>query len=69
VDEVFPRGLWREPLWLWAAPPILFLWLGRIWLLANRGEMHDDPVIFALHDRVSWAMGAVVAAAFLLAFI
>lgn len=69
VDEVFPRGLWREPLWLWAAPPIIFLWIGRIWLLANRGEMHDDPVVFALHDRTSWAMGAGVATAFLLAFI
>ena len=69
MDEVFPRGLWREPLWLWAAPPIIFLWIGRVWLLANRGEMHDDPVVFALHDRTSWAMGAGVATAFLLAFI
>ena len=50
-------------------PPLLFLWIGRIWLLANRGEMHDDPVIFALRDRVSYLLGAMVGAAFLLALL
>lgn len=67
MEEVFPRGAYGHPLWLWAAPPILFLWTGRIWLLANRGEMHDDPVAFALRDRVSALMGAVLGAAFLAA--
>jgi hypothetical protein len=69
VDEVFPAGTYREPAMLWAVPPLLFLWIGRIWLLANRGEMHDDPVIFALRDRVSYLLGALVGAAFLLALL
>jgi 4-hydroxybenzoate polyprenyltransferase len=67
VDEVFPAGTYRDPGALWAVPPLLFLWIGRIWLLANRGEMHHDPVIFALRDRVSYLLGVLVGAAFLTA--
>ena len=69
VDEVFPAGTYRDPAALWAIPPLLFLWIGRIWLLANRGEMHHDPVIFALRDRVSYLLGALVGAAFLAALL
>lgn len=64
MEEVFPTGAYRHPLWLWVAPPVLFLWAGRIWLLANRGQMHDDPVAFALRDWVSALIGVVMAAAF-----
>ena len=69
VDEVFPADTYRDPAALWAVPPLLFLWIGRIWLLANRGEMHHDPVIFALRDRVSYLLGALVGAAFLIALL
>jgi hypothetical protein len=69
MEEVFPRGFYHHPQWLWAAPPILFLWVSRIWLLANRGEMHDDPVVFALRDRASFALGGLLGAAFLLAVV
>jgi 4-hydroxybenzoate polyprenyltransferase len=40
-----------KPLWLIC--PLLLYWLSRIWLLTTRGEMHDDPVVFALRDRLS----------------
>jgi len=33
--------------------PCIFLWLARIWLLCHRGELHDDPVAFALKDGPS----------------
>jgi 4-hydroxybenzoate polyprenyltransferase/phosphoserine phosphatase len=69
VEEVFPAGAYRLPVALWAAPPLLFLWIGRIWLLANRGEMHDDPVVFALKDRISHLLGAAMALAFLIALL
>lgn len=69
MEEVFPRGAYAHPSWLWVAPPVLFLWVSRVWLLAHRGEMHDDPVIYALKDRVSQLLGLVVAAAFLLALL
>lgn len=59
-DDVFNRPQYVEPHLLWACPPILLIFLGRIWLLAHRGEMHDDPVAFALKDRISVLLGALM---------
>jgi 4-hydroxybenzoate polyprenyltransferase len=69
VEDVFPHSLYAQPDWLWAAPVAIFLWVGRIWLLAHRGFMNEDPVVFALGDRVSLYLGVVVAAAFVLALL
>jgi 4-hydroxybenzoate polyprenyltransferase len=41
----------HKPLWL--VCPLLLFWISRIWLLTTRGLMHDDPVVFALRDRIS----------------
>lgn len=60
-EDVFNRPQYVEPHLLWACPPILLLFLGRIWLLSQRGEMHDDPVAFALKDRVSLLLGGLMA--------
>ena len=38
---------------LWLICPLLMLWISRIWLKAVRGEMSDDPLVFALRDRLS----------------
>jgi hypothetical protein len=46
---------------LWLICPVLLYWISRVWLLAHRGELHDDPVLFAIKDRVSWIVGALVA--------
>ncbi len=69
VEEVFPLSFYAHPEWLWAVPVGIFLWVGRIWLLAHRGAMTDDPIVFALHDRVSLYLGAIVGAAFVLALL
>ena len=45
--------LYAHPLRLWAGLPVLLYWLGRVWLLAGRGAMNEDPVVFALEDRIS----------------
>jgi hypothetical protein len=37
--------------------PILLFWVSRVLLIADRGEMHDDPVVFALRDRTSLLTG------------
>ena len=60
-------GLYRTPEWLWAVPLLLYFWQMRIWLLAHRGALDDDPIVFALRDRVSLALGAGCAVAFYLA--
>jgi hypothetical protein len=45
---------------LWFIAPVLLYWISRVWFLAHRGEMLDDPVRFALTDSRSWICGAVV---------
>ncbi|MHB8271392.1 UbiA family prenyltransferase [Bradyrhizobium sp.] len=67
VEEVFARNIYDTPAWLWIAPVSIFLFSCRIWVLAHRGRMTDDPVAFALRDRVSIGLGLLVAVAMLLA--
>lgn len=44
---------------LWLICPILIYWIGRMWLLTSRGRMHDDPVVFAIKDKISFLMFAL----------
>ncbi|MEI9953204.1 MAG: UbiA family prenyltransferase [Pseudomonadota bacterium] len=53
VESSAVRVQYREPAVLWLVLPALLYWLGRIWLLAGRGQMQEDPVKFALRDRQS----------------
>jgi 4-hydroxybenzoate polyprenyltransferase len=56
-----------EPYWLWVVPAVLGIWLPRVWLLAARGDMHDDPVVFAVRDRTSLCLGSIALLAVLVA--
>jgi len=47
---------------LWLLCPLGLYWIGRVWLLANRGLVHEDPVVFALRDRSSYLMAAAALA-------
>jgi 4-hydroxybenzoate polyprenyltransferase len=58
---------YSSPERLFVVPVVLTLWLMRIWLLSHRGTFDEDPVIFALSDRVSLVLGATVVAAGVLA--
>ena len=49
--------LYRHPSVLLFICPLLLYWISRIWMLTTRGMMHDDPIIFALHDRLSYFVG------------
>lgn len=55
--------LYAHPELLWAVCPVLLYWLTRLWFLAGRGEVPDDPVLFAAADRQSWVVGALIALA------
>jgi 4-hydroxybenzoate polyprenyltransferase/phosphoserine phosphatase len=67
VDEVLRRGAYGNPKMLWGIPVVLAIWVGRIWLLAHRGRMNDDPVSFALRDKISIMLGTAVGILFVLA--
>ena len=44
---------------LWLLVPIVILWISRVWMMASRGELHEDPVVYAITDKTSWALGAL----------
>jgi 4-hydroxybenzoate polyprenyltransferase len=64
IESAWPSGMYQTPEALWIAPAILGMWLMRVWLLANRRELDDDPVVFAVRDPQSLALGAILAAGF-----
>ncbi len=62
------RQLYRTPDLLWMLCPVLLGWSGRLWILAQRGELRDEnPVAFALRDRWSHGAGLISACIFVLA--
>ena len=46
-----------RPEFLWLLSPILIYWFGRMTLLANRGMIGEDPLVFVTRDRASWFSG------------
>jgi 4-hydroxybenzoate polyprenyltransferase/phosphoserine phosphatase len=58
--------LYPSPELVWGEVPILLFWISWVWLKAHRGDMHEDPVIFAIKDRVSQLTGLAFGATLLL---
>jgi len=58
---------YANPWALWLICPVLVYWISRVWFFAKRGELHDDPVIFALGDLISWVIALLVVVFALLA--
>jgi len=46
-------GRFSSPHLAWVVAPFLLYWVSRVWIKTGRGEMHDDPVVFAIRDRGS----------------
>lgn len=58
---------YRNPGLLWIMVPLVLFWQCRLWLSTERGNMHDDPIVYAARDWVSWIVGLAVIAVVLLA--
>jgi 4-hydroxybenzoate polyprenyltransferase/phosphoserine phosphatase len=58
--------LYAQPEWVWGNVPVMLFWVSWLWLRAHRGEMHDDPLIFAVKDKVSLVSGVLFAGFLLL---
>ena len=55
------QKLYHHPEHLWAVAPCMLFWYSRLWLLAHRGQLHEDPVIFSIKDPTGWvALGIIV---------
>ena len=54
--------LYRAPQVIWGTVPVMLFWISWLWLKAHRGEMHDDPMVFAVRDRTSLLSGIAFAA-------
>ena len=53
--------LYSNPDWLWFVAVAVLYWISRMWLLAFRGQMNEDPVLFAIHDRNSYIVSLFIA--------
>jgi 4-hydroxybenzoate polyprenyltransferase len=58
---------YAKPHLIWLICPVMLFWISRAWLIAHRGNMHDDPIVFALKDKVSWILGLIMLGVFALA--
>lgn len=66
ANDIYPAENYADPRLLWGVVGMVMLWSTRIWLLSHRGELNDDPVAFAVKDRVSLLIGAATAVLFAL---
>lgn len=62
IGNAVAKDLYHHFARLWLLVPVLLLWLSRLWLQASRGELHEDPVIYAITDKRSLLMGLLVVA-------
>ncbi|MBU3261800.1 UbiA family prenyltransferase [Roseovarius sp. PS-C2] len=51
---------YSSPEILWGSAVVLLYWLTRVYMITHRGGMHDDPIIFAVKDKVSWACLVII---------
>jgi 4-hydroxybenzoate polyprenyltransferase len=62
IGNVVAQNLYLHYARLWLLVPVLLLWLSRLWLKASRGELEEDPVVYAITDKRSLQLGVVVLA-------
>ncbi|HXC95029.1 MAG TPA: UbiA family prenyltransferase [Edaphobacter sp.] len=60
ISNLDAAQLYHHTRRLWLLVPVLLLWISRLWLQASRGELDEDPVVYAVTDGRSLLLGAVV---------
>jgi 4-hydroxybenzoate polyprenyltransferase len=56
IQDGQAASLYASPKFIWLVCPIMLFWISRSWLITHRGDMHDDPIVFALKDKTSWVV-------------
>lgn len=67
INSPHTATLYSQPLWLWLSVPALLYWFTRTWLLVQRGQVNEDPIIAASKDIPSYITGAFILLSALLA--
>jgi len=60
ISTLDAAHLYQHTRRLWLIVPVLLLWISRLWLMASRGHLNEDPVVYAITDRRSLLLGLVV---------
>ena len=55
IEKLYPH---RDM--LWGICPLFIYWIIRVWLIAHRGNMNEDPILFAFRDRVSYIVAILI---------
>jgi 4-hydroxybenzoate polyprenyltransferase len=61
VDSQVGNAMYPHVERLWLILPVVLFWIMRLWLKISRMEIHDDPLLFAITDRTSWIVAAIIA--------
>lgn len=67
VNSTTAETLYRQPGMLWMTCPLILYWLTRVWFLARRRVLSEDPLLFSLKDRTSLLVAAGVGVLIILA--
>jgi len=67
IESYDVSRLYSSPKFLWLVCPLALYWIMRVWLIASRGNMPDDPIVFALRDWVSYLVAGLTGILILLA--
>lgn len=60
--------LYHHHLFLWGTVPIMLYWISRLWILAERNLLNEDPILFAIKDSTTWTLGLITLALFLISW-
>jgi len=67
LDSANVRILYSQPAYLWLLVPLFLYWQTRLWTFTWRGQMNDDPVMFAVKDKLSYVLAILIVAIMLVA--
>jgi 4-hydroxybenzoate polyprenyltransferase len=67
INDRHTGQLYATPELIWLACPVMLYWIARLWLIAHRGGMHIDPILFTLRDKASWFVGVFMLSVIVLA--
>jgi 4-hydroxybenzoate polyprenyltransferase len=67
VGSASASAEYRSPELLWAIVPLILFWQCWLWLATMRGHMLDDPLVYAVRDRVSWVLAVALLVVFVTA--